>query len=162
MQGTSETGDYMLEILGLSNDAETVYRTILAHRHWDLRNIADHLGMTRNDVKAALDVLSSLMLLTVEDGLVPVSPQVGLAALLQRAEQDIYDRRQQLDTTRAAITAMMTVTPDGSMPDDTVRLESIDEVRARIVELSNGVVASASPSIRTSRRHRMRRQPVPP
>src|SRR5690349_15350731 len=100
----------MLESLGLSASGEAVYRTMLAHRSWGLERIADHLAMSRGQVRSALDQLAELALLQPSGeepaGWSAVEPSVGLSALLARAESEILERRRSIEVTRAAIAAI--------------------------------------------------------
>src|SRR5689334_2817007 len=98
----------MLELLGLNARTEAVYRAMLGNRSWGVRQIADHLDLTNAQVKAALDQLAELSLLTPAEpgGWQAVHPAIGLSALLARAEAEVSARRRQIDDTRAAILAI--------------------------------------------------------
>src|SRR5262249_51687475 len=133
----------MLESLGLTAAAEAVYRAMLSHRSWGVQQIAEHLALSKTQVKAALDQLAELALLTPagspNSGWSPVHPAVGLSALLAQAEAEVIERRQQIDATRAAIAALSVVPASGDEQESPQRLEGVDAVRARMVELSDSV-----------------------
>ncbi|MFD7907500.1 LuxR C-terminal-related transcriptional regulator [Kitasatospora sp. NPDC059747] len=130
----------MLEPLGLSSDAERVYRTLLAQPSWKLADIAAHLTLTERHVRSALDELADLALLRPADGpadeLLPISPSVGLATLLARAEAELADRQRRIEATRAAV-ATIAAEHDGARARESItRHEGIEAVRARIEELA--------------------------
>ncbi|GAA2391685.1 LuxR C-terminal-related transcriptional regulator [Dactylosporangium salmoneum] len=133
----------MLELLGLNARTEAVYRAMLGNRSWGIRQIADHLELTNAQVKAALDQLAELSLLTpasTEPGeWHAVHPAIGLSALLARAEAEVSARRRQIDDTRAAILAIAAQhTAPGAGADDDAprRLVGVDAVRRRMLDLS--------------------------
>ncbi|MFD8080973.1 LuxR C-terminal-related transcriptional regulator [Kitasatospora sp. NPDC059722] len=130
----------MLEPLGLSCDGERVYRTLLAQPSWKLTDIAAHLTLTERHVRSALDELADLALLRPADGpadeLLPISPSVGLATLLARAEAELADRQRRIEATRAAV-ATIAAEHDGARARESItRHEGIEAVRARIEELA--------------------------
>lgn len=133
----------MLESLGLTATAEAVYRAMLSHRSWGVQQIAEHLALTKTQVKAALDQLAELALLIPAgapgSGWSPVHPAVGLSALLAQAEAEVIERRQQIDATRAAIAALSVVPASSDEQESQQRLEGVEAVRARMVELSETV-----------------------
>jgi DNA-binding CsgD family transcriptional regulator len=138
---------HMLEPLGLSPVAESVYRTMLQHRDWGVLQIAEHLELGRGQVRSALDQLSELALLTPprhlgDSGWQPVNPSVALSALLARAEAEVLARRQQIDATRSAIVALSTLEAMAPGEEAAARLEGADAVRGRMQELATTVVNS--------------------
>ncbi|MEU4677889.1 helix-turn-helix transcriptional regulator [Micromonospora sp. NPDC023737] len=125
----------MLELLGLSAEAEAVYRVLLAHPYWDGNQITAHLKLSRQQLKAAQQQLAELALVTErESRWVPVSPAVGLSALLASAEAEVVARRQQIEATRAAVMAM---TAHGGLAavEPARRLDGLDAIDARMAEL---------------------------
>lgn len=83
----------MLEALGLDMRAEQVYRAILANPGWGVDELGRHLVLSEQEVRDALDRLFELTLLSPsreEPGaLRPVSPDVGLTALLARRRAEL-------------------------------------------------------------------------
>lgn len=77
----------MLESLGVSSQAEQVYRAMLALPNVGVLGLATHMGLDETTVRTALDELADLALVRPSSDksgdLRPVSPQTGLAALLK-------------------------------------------------------------------------------
>ncbi|MEU0175339.1 LuxR C-terminal-related transcriptional regulator [Streptomyces massasporeus] len=87
----------MLESLGLEPDAENTYRLLLEHPGWDVDRLASAMGCSELEVHRALDALAELQLLAPSDsseGVTPVSPDVGLTALLSQDKQQLDARRR--------------------------------------------------------------------
>src|SRR5215475_6415345 len=101
----------MLAALGIDPVAETVYRTVLRHPGCSAADIAARLGWAPEEVDQALERLVRLELLCVEENewaqLHPVSPGVGLSALLSRAEAKLTRRQRQLEVIRPAVNALV-------------------------------------------------------
>lgn len=129
----------MLQSLGLSGDAEAVYRATLCHPDHGVTALAEDTGLTEAVIRAALDELAILALLKPSDQfsgrLRPVSPEVGLSTLLASAEADLADRRAQVEKARAEIAAIAAEHQTSRDSDAATRLEGIDAVRARLEEL---------------------------
>lgn len=130
----------MFAELGLSEEAELVYRTVLAEPAWGAADLAVHLRLTERAVRKALDQLADLALLRRapdSEAFQVVSPQVGLAALLTCVEEQVRQRQRGLDATREAIAAIVNQhasrKPDGV---DGIRLEGVEAVRSRLAELA--------------------------
>lgn len=130
----------MLESLGLSTKTESIYRLMLANPQWGVADIAAHLQISEHVVRAGLDELADLALLRPSwdqpGALRPVSPQVGLAALLSRAESEVAERQRQIENTRAAIAAIAVEHHATREHDEVVSHTGLDEVRARLEELA--------------------------
>jgi len=127
----------VLEPLGLSRTAEAVYRTMLAHRAWGVAEVAEHLGLTTQRVRAALDQLADLALLTLTSaGADAVDPLIGLPELLAKAERKALQHQQQIDATRAAIAAIAAEYATVRDRDSADRLDGVAAVRDRLAELS--------------------------
>lgn len=131
----------MLEVLGLSAEADAVYRLMLAHRDWGVSRIAAHLTVSPGAVREALDELAERRLLrtsTVEGEWRPVRPAVGLAALFAEAEAELTDRFRRLSAARSALAALAAEHDDGYQRDAITRLEGAEAVRDRLAELATG------------------------
>src|SRR5262245_25960601 len=102
----------MLGPLGLSVNAETVYRAMLINQAWGVDNLVGYTALSLTEVQRALDELADVALIRRAPdppGIVRIaSPQAGLAALLARAQADIVRRQQEIEATRAAIAAIAT------------------------------------------------------
>src|SRR5690242_20276330 len=86
---------------------EAVYRTVLAHSTWGVSDVAAHLRMSEDEVRAALDMLAEMSLLRPSwanpDEYRVVSPEVGLTSLLARTEAELQQQQQEIETVRSAI-----------------------------------------------------------
>jgi DNA-binding CsgD family transcriptional regulator len=131
----------MLESLGLSAQAEGVYRALLAHPGLGVTDLAHFLSITEADLRETLDLLVDLALLTPtwrsDRTLRLVSPQVALGTLLAQAEAEIAVRQRQIEATRAAIVAMAAEHDESRDRFDSVRHPDLDSVRARLEELAH-------------------------
>jgi DNA-binding CsgD family transcriptional regulator len=128
----------MLELLGVSRRAEAVYRAMLGQPGHGVEGLAGDTGLPAAEVRAALNELADLALLKPsadQGGLRPVSPQVGLAALLAAAEAEAAIRQARLEATRAAIASIAAEHEHGREGDGAQRLEGLDTVRTRLEEL---------------------------
>ncbi|MFD4658250.1 LuxR C-terminal-related transcriptional regulator [Kitasatospora sp. NPDC058444] len=98
--------------------------------------------MTDHQIRTALDELADLALVRPSahaDGtLWPVSPAVGLSALLAAAEEEAAARQRQIEATRAAIAALATEHEEHRQhrADTAIRLDGLDAVRGRLEELA--------------------------
>ncbi|WP_223874612.1 helix-turn-helix domain-containing protein [Salinispora fenicalii] len=130
----------MLESLGVSSQAEQVYRAMLALPNVGVLGLAAHMGLDETAVRTALDELADLALVRPSSDksgdLRPVSPQVGLAALLVEAEAEVLHRQRQVEATRAAIKSMATSHLASRDQEGVHRHESVDAVRFRLEELA--------------------------
>ncbi|MEV5765394.1 helix-turn-helix transcriptional regulator [Micromonospora sp. NPDC052213] len=130
----------MLETLGLTEPAERTYRAMLALPHLGVAGLAERLGIDETAVRAALDELADLALLRPSSGdpgnMRAVSPEVGLAALLQQAEADVMHRQRQIEATRAAIKSIAAEQSASRSQDGVRRYEDVDAVRGRLEELA--------------------------
>ncbi|GAB3870656.1 LuxR C-terminal-related transcriptional regulator [Dactylosporangium cerinum] len=134
----------MLEVLGLGATAETVYRAMLQQPGLGVAPLADALGVTAGEVRAALDELFELSLLREsvehEGQLRAVNPGVGLQALLARQQAEL-ERKQlliaQSQTSVATLMAQYAERPVAAL--DAERLVGLDAVQARLEELAQGI-----------------------
>ncbi|HEX6685271.1 MAG TPA: LuxR C-terminal-related transcriptional regulator [Candidatus Limnocylindrales bacterium] len=127
----------MLQAIGLSTEADLVYRAMLAHREWGVRSIAEHLNLTETQVRATLDALAGHGLLhNSGNGFRAVHPSAGLAGLLTKAEAEITARRHELEAARAAIAAIAAEHDYAGDRDFVTRLEGVMAVRDRIEVLA--------------------------
>ncbi|MEU8008839.1 LuxR C-terminal-related transcriptional regulator [Micromonospora parva] len=130
----------MLTNLGISRDAEAVYRAMLAEPSWGVADLSSYLGISERSVRKALDVLADLSLLTpsASQDLHPVNPVLGLAPLLNRAEEEIRRQQLEIEATRQAISTITAAYESRTQGlNDVTRMEGVDAVRARLVELAD-------------------------
>jgi DNA-binding CsgD family transcriptional regulator/sugar-specific transcriptional regulator TrmB len=129
----------VLESLGITNVADAVYRFMLDRREWGIPEISASLGLPEVQVREALDELAERRLLRSSSsggGLRPVSPAVGLAVLLAQAEAEMQARREQIESARAVVAAIVAEHEAAHERDLVVRLEGVDAVRDRLAELA--------------------------
>jgi DNA-binding CsgD family transcriptional regulator len=97
----------VLEALGVNPAAETIYLAMLKAPEAGTAALAQSLGWPEEQVTAALDELARLSLLRPSwdnpGVLRPVSPKVGLEALLAAQRADLLGRQQQIERGHAAL-----------------------------------------------------------
>ncbi len=98
-----------LDIWGLDDVAETVYRAMLRNPDFDLARLARHLELSAADLDTAVAALVRVGLVTrppgghSSSGVVPASPATTLAALVHVELSDLEERRSRLDAVRASL-----------------------------------------------------------
>ena len=126
--------------LGLSHEAETIYRAMLAEPSWGVGDLVTHLGLPERLVRKALDRLADLELLLPVEGLQrwqPVPPGMGLGALLRQAEEEVLRRQREVAATRTAIETIISQYQSRAVESiAAVRLDGVDMVRSRLAELA--------------------------
>ncbi|MGI5135378.1 hypothetical protein [Streptomyces sp. CA-106110] len=136
----------MFEILGLDPVAESVYRVMLLHNQDGIAAIAQRLDISPDQVRAALDTLSSLALVRksigADDTLHVVSPQVGLQALLTQQQTELAGQQQRVEASRAAIAQLVSEYASlraSSRQEEIESLEGTDQVRDRLHQITDEV-----------------------
>ncbi|MER6420607.1 helix-turn-helix transcriptional regulator [Streptomyces sp. NPDC001137] len=134
----------MLQVLGLSEDAEVIYQRLLEDPLLGVADLQSRLGMSENRVRAGLDELVQVTLVResreIPGRLRAVSPEVGLTSLLLQQERELARRQQELAVQRAAVTdAVAEYASLRRDADDGVsqRLLSMDAIQARLEELAH-------------------------
>jgi DNA-binding CsgD family transcriptional regulator len=145
----------MLEALGVSLDAEKVYRSMLEEPRVGVTDIAVRHEWSTGRVRDALDELAKLSLLrpSWEDpgALRLVSPEVGLSSLLAQQEAELLERQRQIAASRAAVAAVVADYADlrpSRQHAEIEQLVGVDAVRAWIEETAHaglGEVMSFAP-----------------
>lgn len=99
----------MLHRLGLDDLSDAVYKQLIAGRYRSADDLADHLGVTADDIRPALDRLAKLELIRpAPDGVgEPVDPRLGLKQLLLRQMSGIDERLREFEEDRAAVMALI-------------------------------------------------------
>ncbi|MGW4698506.1 helix-turn-helix transcriptional regulator [Kitasatospora cineracea] len=101
----------MLEALGLTVGATTVYWAMLDHPDHGVAELAAHCGLSPSEVHAALDELGRRALVrasTEWPGRVrAVGPEIGLADLIAEQEAELAERQAQLAASKAAVTRLV-------------------------------------------------------
>ena len=138
------TGVALLEELGLSADAEAVYRIMLTHRDWGVAQIAESLHSSEAGVRDSLTELADLTLLRRSrdrtDELRPVNPELALQLLLARQQAELLEKQQRFAVTQAAVSQLITdyaATRRPETPEETDRLDGLDAIQARLEELAH-------------------------
>jgi DNA-binding CsgD family transcriptional regulator len=129
----------LLTSLGLSREAEAVYRAMLGHSDHGVAELASGTGLPLARVRSSLDELADLALLKPAKergvGLRPVSPEIALAPLLANAEAEAATKAAQIEATRAAIAAIAAEYARNREDDGGQRLVGLEAVRSRLEEL---------------------------
>ncbi|MFD5467161.1 LuxR C-terminal-related transcriptional regulator [Kitasatospora sp. NPDC127059] len=136
----------MLEVLGLGPTAEAVYTALLVEPGCGVTDLCRRLGLSETAVRDALDQLADLTLLRpsqeVCGALRPVSPAVGLEAVIRRQEDDLARRQQELAASKAAVAQAVAAYADlmpNTTSDATERLVGMDAIQARLETLARGL-----------------------
>jgi len=127
----------MYRVLGLSETAIGVYRLMLTRREWGVDDIAAHLGLTHEQVRAHLDELVEAAMLRPSwerpDGLRAVDPHVALAALARRRKSALQESLAQVEQVAELLaTEVGSTSTRFPAPVDAERLDGIDSVRGRL------------------------------
>ncbi|MFB7260575.1 LuxR C-terminal-related transcriptional regulator [Streptomyces nojiriensis] len=132
----------MLEALGVGPSVEAVYRAVLEQPEWDIQDLASHLNLSDTAIRQALNALADLHLLEANADspadFRPVSPEVGLTALLARSEAELQTRQRQIEATRSAVASLAAqyTSRKGYAPETVSQLVGLDAVRRRLEELA--------------------------
>ncbi|WP_030206861.1 LuxR C-terminal-related transcriptional regulator [Streptomyces sp. NRRL S-87] len=145
----------MLSTLGLETDAELVYRAMLRLPRAGVPALAGECALSEDDVRAALDQLSTLALVrpshTGDGSLRAVSPEVGMELLMVRQQAEIAAQQQRLEQSRAAAAQLIAEYADlrpATAHPGVEQLLGLDEIRDRLARLTREVreeVVSLSP-----------------
>ncbi|MBP0455421.1 MULTISPECIES: LuxR C-terminal-related transcriptional regulator [unclassified Kitasatospora] len=133
----------MLEVLGLGPTAEAVYAALLAEPGCRVTDLCRRFGLSETAVREALDQLADLTLLRpsqeVFGALRPVSPAVGLEAVIRRQEDELARRQQELAASKAAVAQAVAAYADlvpNTTSDATERLVGMDAIQAKLEMLA--------------------------
>ncbi|GAA2774743.1 LuxR C-terminal-related transcriptional regulator [Kitasatospora cinereorecta] len=136
----------MLAMLGVDAAAEQVYRAMLAHPDAGVAELAGHLAVPEDEVRAGLDRLSALALVTPSHEHVgrlrAVSPEVGLELLMARQQAELAAHQERIAASRAAAARLIAefadLRPTAEHPG-VEHLVGIDRIRERLGALSRQV-----------------------
>lgn len=131
----------------MQGTSETVYRAMLKHRELSVEELAAHLALSTDDIRAALDVLFDLRLLRESyekpGRLFAVDPVVGLQELLTRERRDLLERQRQIAESQELIARMLDESElravlgrAGGEEEGTERLDGLQAVQQRLEKLS--------------------------
>ncbi|MDT9683729.1 LuxR C-terminal-related transcriptional regulator [Streptomyces sp. TRM76323] len=133
----------MLEVLGIDERTESVYRLMLRQHDLGVAEIAAKLTCSEGEVRESLDHLAQLRLLRTslqEQGRVrAVSPEVGLRLLVRERESALLREQQRLAEGQAAVMRMVEEYADGAHRErhDVEYLVGIDAIQGRLEELAH-------------------------
>jgi DNA-binding CsgD family transcriptional regulator/sugar-specific transcriptional regulator TrmB len=129
----------VLEVLGLSENAEEVYRLMLTDSRLGITELADRLGLAESQARAALDELAGVLLIRQSrerpGRMRVIPPEVGLEALLRRQEQELSARQQQLAQVKTQVAEMVAELSSpraDELSDATERLVGLDAIQAKL------------------------------
>jgi DNA-binding CsgD family transcriptional regulator len=132
----------MLDVVGLDELSVALYSLLLRNPELGMEEIGRELGSPPEMISEALDVLKRLAVVRPSwrdpCRLWPVSPQVGLAALLTVQEADLLDRHRELNRSRAVVEGLIADYEQwraDQVNDVAEKLQTIDETCDRIEEL---------------------------
>lgn len=138
----------MLEELGLSTEAEAVYRLMLKHRDWGVAKIAENLYCSEAQIRSSLTKLADLALLRgsreLPDELRPVNPELALQFLLERQHAELLERQQRLAAAKASVSQLITDYTENGRADergDSERLDGLDAIQERLEKLAHRATA---------------------
>ncbi|GAA3837108.1 LuxR C-terminal-related transcriptional regulator [Streptomyces phyllanthi] len=133
----------MLEVLGIDERTEAVYRLMLRRHDWGAAEIATELRYSEGEVRESLDRLSQLRLLRGSlrnaGSVRAVSPEVGLRLLLQEQESVLLREQQRLAEGQAAVMRLVDEYAGGPHRErhDVEYLLGIDSIQGRLEELAH-------------------------
>ncbi|SEM36094.1 regulatory protein, luxR family [Streptacidiphilus jiangxiensis] len=128
----------MLEALGLSTAAASVYQAMLDHPGHNVDRLAQVCALTPGGVHDCLDELAELMLVRASSEhpgqMRAVAPEVGLAEMVARQEAELAARQAGLAASRAAVTRMVADRAETRAAHGE-RLLGMDAIQGRIEQL---------------------------
>ncbi|MBO0516479.1 helix-turn-helix transcriptional regulator [Streptomyces beijiangensis] len=132
----------------MDQEAELVYRTMLQNPAWGVAHVAGHLAWSQGRTRRALDALADLRLVQPGRGEAgrarPVSPHIGLTALLVRAEVECHRQQSQIAASRAAVEALASqygASADHA-PEVIIRHDGPEALRRRLGDLASSARVS--------------------
>lgn len=140
----------MLSALGLDAATEAVYRLMASRPEgWGVEQIAADLGFDEPQVRDALDRLAELALLrrSVESSgsWRAIHPSMGLQLLLRRQQDELDQRRRELDERHAAVGRMIADFAEPA-PEriglDSERLDGMDAIQDRLEQIAERATTS--------------------
>ncbi|OWA19285.1 helix-turn-helix transcriptional regulator [Streptomyces sp. CS227] len=138
----------MLEVLGLDEVCEAVYRTILDHPESDFVALRERVGLSEERLRQALDQLSELALVRPAAdrpaGFRAVNPEVGIQGVIARQQERVTAEQQRIEQLRSAaaqLSAEFATARLSKQAEGVERLEGIEEIRERIAVLVRDVAS---------------------
>ncbi|MEV8100329.1 helix-turn-helix transcriptional regulator [Kitasatospora sp. NPDC085879] len=138
----------MLEILGLDQEAERLYRLMLAHPHDGVVELSQRFAAPPAQIRRLLDRLSGLALVHPAaqegefpgTGFRPVPPEVAMELLLARQQADLAAQQLKIEASRAAA-ARLIAECSALRPQEAAshgeQLTGPEEIRSRLSRLAD-------------------------
>lgn len=132
------------EFLEADTEAVRVYRSLLTNPAWTLQDVQRHTGLAEEDVRAAVDRLSDLSLLSplTDTTFLPMNPETILSPALRRREAELDAQRAHLTKHQAVVAelasdyAALGLRHTGGAE----HLVGVDAVRSRLEQLAREAV----------------------
>ncbi|MFC9330389.1 LuxR C-terminal-related transcriptional regulator [Kitasatospora sp. NPDC057015] len=130
----------MLETLGLTATAGTIYQAMLDRPGQGVEGLASATGLTPSRVRDCLDELASFLLVHPSSEhpgqMRAVSPEIGLADMLARQEAELASRQAALAASRAAVTRIVADRADRHSGHGE-RLLGMDAIQSRLEQMGH-------------------------
>ena len=138
--------EHMLRPLGLSADAEKIYRCLLEDPRTEIPPLAAQMGWPVDRLEVGINELLELALVRYSwerpHELHLVSPEVSLVPLLTQQELALLDKQKEVVASRVAIEEIVAEYGDRAAASgyhDAERLVGVDNIRLRLEALMAGV-----------------------
>lgn len=133
----------MLEALGLEPEVQAVYAAMLADPALGVNALAERIACSEAEIRQRLNRLADLELLRPSrenpGRMTPISPSLGLQALIRRQEEELAARRRQIDDARAAaarIVAEHAVVDPRRADAESQHIVGLDAIQAKLEEVA--------------------------
>lgn len=134
----------MLDALGISRNAERLYRALLSNPELDLAGLAVVAEMSESEVREALDALADVALVRPSRQSPlrwwPVAPQRAIQMLHRKKEETIQQLRNDVEAGLAALTdfsSELPGLPEWEERNDAERIVGIDAVQGQMEEIAH-------------------------
>lgn len=133
-----------LETLGLTTTAEQVYRLLLSNQQQSAGEIAVALEINAKALEAAIDLLKSLDLVTIEGVRISVTPpSVGTQNLLIRQEDTISRLKQRYEDSQDAVRIFLAEQVTNNQLYSSEKIVGRHEINHRLSLLPNEILVSS-------------------
>ncbi|MFI2213988.1 LuxR C-terminal-related transcriptional regulator [Streptomyces sp. NPDC020141] len=136
----------MLDALGIDATTESVYRGMLADCTAGASDLGDRLGLSEQEVRAALDRLSEMALIrpSVDDPrrMHVLSPHLAMEMLIARQQAELAAQQQRVEEGRAAamrIISEFARREPGGAGADVEYIQGIDKIRDHLAAMNDEV-----------------------
>ncbi|WTS79142.1 helix-turn-helix transcriptional regulator [Streptomyces sp. NBC_00104] len=136
----------MLDVFGIDARTESVYRGMLAHPESGVTGLSDVLGLSREEIRTALDRLSEMALIrpSAEDPqrMHALNPQLGMEMLIARQQAELAVQQQRVEEGRAAAARILSefaLEDSATVKGDAEHVEGLDNIRDHLAAMNNEV-----------------------